>query len=62
MCFLDIVSINQVNPDLTEIGVYGIGGFLSVAKELRILWSVPYMSRLWCLGVMFPLWQLIGLL
>ncbi|CAE7785406.1 Pus1 [Symbiodinium sp. KB8] len=49
MCFLDIVSINQVNPDLTEIGVYGIGGFLSVAKELRILWSVPYMSRLWCI-------------
>jgi|Cyp1metagenome_2_1107374.scaffolds.fasta_scaffold21156_8 hypothetical protein len=30
-----------------ERGIYGLGGFLSVAKELRVLWSTPYLSRLW---------------
>ena len=48
MCFLDVVSINQVDSEKKAKGVYGIGGFLSVSRELRILWSVPYMSRLWC--------------
>ena len=27
------------------------GGFLSVSKELRVLWSSPYLSRLWQLGL-----------
>lgn len=31
-----------------ERGIYGIGGILSVLKELRVLWSEPYLSRLWC--------------
>ncbi|CAL1132540.1 unnamed protein product, partial [Cladocopium goreaui] len=31
-----------------ERGIYGIGGILSVSKELRVLWSEPYLSRLWC--------------
>jgi len=47
-CFLDIVSINQVDEDLMERGIYGLGGCLAVSKELRILWSKPYLSRLWC--------------
>ena len=29
-----------------ERGIYGLGGFLKVAKELRVLWSPPYLSRL----------------
>ena len=29
-CFLDVVSINQIDPELTERGIYGLGGFLSV--------------------------------
>ncbi len=45
MCFLDAVSINQVNRELNERGIYGIGGFLAVSSELRILWSRPYLSR-----------------
>ncbi|CAE7377424.1 GIP [Symbiodinium natans] len=48
MCFLDVASIHQTDTDLMERGVYGIGGFLSISKELRILWSPPYLSRLWC--------------
>ncbi|CAE7530846.1 unnamed protein product [Symbiodinium sp. CCMP2592] len=72
-CFLDIVSINQVDEDLMERGIYGHlaciqtvsedawrspGSRLAVSKELRILWSKPYLqlalwnslsqSRLWC--------------
>ncbi|CAJ1390081.1 unnamed protein product [Effrenium voratum] len=47
-CFLDVVSINQCQPELTERGVYGLGSFLSISKELHVLWSPPYLTRLWC--------------
>ncbi|CAE7189132.1 unnamed protein product [Symbiodinium sp. CCMP2456] len=48
MCFLDVASINQTDKELMERGVYGIGGFLCKSKELRMLWSTPYFTRLWC--------------
>jgi len=48
ICFLDVVSIHQTDAGLMERGIYGLGGFLKVAKELRVLWSRPYLSRLWC--------------
>ena len=38
--------------ELMERGIYGLGGFLSVAQELRVLWSTPYLSRLWPLDEM----------
>mmetsp|Transcript_60167 Transcript_60167/g.134234 ORF Transcript_60167/g.134234 Transcript_60167/m.134234 type:complete len:522 (+) Transcript_60167:2-1567(+) len=47
-CFLDVVSIHQSDHDLMERGIYGLGGFLRVSRELRVLWSPPYLSRLWC--------------
>ena len=47
-CFLDVACISQVDEDLKQRGVYGLGGSLSVAKELRILWGPSYLSRLWC--------------
>ncbi|CAE6966328.1 GIP [Symbiodinium natans] len=46
--FVDVTSIHQVDHMLMERGVYGIAGFLSISSELRILWSSPYLSRLWC--------------
>lgn len=48
-CFIDKVSIHQTDPELKEEGIYGIGGALGCTKELRILWSAPYLSRLWCI-------------
>ena len=48
VCFLDVVSIHQVDLDLQKRGVYGLGGFLAASKEMHILWSAPYLSRLWC--------------
>ncbi|CAE7653713.1 Pus1 [Symbiodinium sp. CCMP2456] len=48
VCFLDVVSIHQADQELMERGIYGLGGFLRVSKELRVLWSAPYLSRLWC--------------
>lgn len=49
ICFVDVVSIDQADPQLTRLGVYGLAGFLSRSKELRVLWSPPYLSRLWCI-------------
>ncbi|CAE7886305.1 unnamed protein product [Symbiodinium microadriaticum] len=46
--FLDVVSIHQADPELMNRGVYGLGGFLRVSKEMRVLWSPPYLTRLWC--------------
>ncbi|CAJ1356927.1 unnamed protein product [Effrenium voratum] len=46
--FFDLACINQTNTELKEKGIYGIAGWLSVTDELRILWSPPYLSRLWC--------------
>mmetsp|Transcript_53653 Transcript_53653/g.128317 ORF Transcript_53653/g.128317 Transcript_53653/m.128317 type:complete len:514 (-) Transcript_53653:34-1575(-) len=48
ICFVDVASIHQSDKDLMERGIYGIGGFLSISSELRVLWSAPYLSRLWC--------------
>jgi len=48
LCFLDIACVHQTDAELRERGVYGIGGWLAVSKEMRILWSPPYFSRLWC--------------
>ncbi|CAE6950541.1 unnamed protein product [Symbiodinium sp. CCMP2456] len=47
--FYDVACIHQTDPVMRERGVYGIGGYMTVSKELRILWSVPYLSRLWCI-------------
>ena len=48
MCFLDVVCINQTDPDTMQRGIYGLGGFLAASSEMHILWSGPYFSRLWC--------------
>ncbi|CAE6971872.1 unnamed protein product [Symbiodinium sp. CCMP2592] len=47
--FYDVTCIHQTDPVMRERGIYGIGGYLTVSKELRILWSVPYLTRLWCI-------------
>lgn len=48
VCFLDVVCIHQTDHELMARGVYGLGGFLRKSAELRVLWSPPYLSRLWC--------------
>ena len=49
ICFVDMFSIHQTDNKLRERGIYGIGGCLQRSKELRVLWSPPYFSRLWCI-------------
>lgn len=49
LCFLDMTSIHQSDLKLLERGIYSIGGFLSVSKELRVLYTPPYFTSLWCL-------------
>ncbi|CAE7273588.1 unnamed protein product [Symbiodinium natans] len=49
ICFVDIACIHQKDSQLKQRGIYGIGGFLKCAKELRVLWTPPYLSRMWCI-------------
>lgn len=49
ICYLDAACIHLAHGELFERGVYSIGGCLSVAKELRVLYSPEYFSSLWCL-------------
>ena len=49
ICYLDAACIHLAHGELFERGVYSIGGCLSVAKELRVLYSPEYLSSLWCL-------------
>ncbi|CAE7657252.1 amt-3 [Symbiodinium pilosum] len=44
ICFVDVACIHQEDKALMQRGVHGIGGFLAVTRELRVLWS-----RLWCI-------------
>eukprot|EP00438_Fugacium_kawagutii_P029407 Skav223388 [mRNA] locus=scaffold2634:402611:404898:- [translate_table: standard] len=48
VCFLDVACIHQTDKELMTRGIYGLGGFLRQSEELRVLWSPPYLSRLWC--------------
>jgi len=46
--FFDMFSIHQTDARLMERGVYGLGGCLRRSRQLQVLWSSPYLSRLWC--------------
>ena len=43
ICYLDAACIHLAHGELFERGVYSIGGCLSVAKELRVLYSPEYL-------------------
>ena len=47
VCFLDVACIHQTDEELMARGVYGLGGFLRQSAELKVLWSPPYLTRLW---------------
>ena len=47
LCFVDIACIHQTDLDLKQRGIRSIGGFLSHATELCVLWSPAYLSRRW---------------
>jgi len=49
MVFLDRLCIAQHDMALKEQGIRGLGCFLSKSRNLTILWSGRYFSRLWCL-------------
>ena len=47
-CFLDFACINQTDETKMAEGIMSISAFLVASKELRVLWSPPLLSRLWC--------------
>ena len=46
-CFLDCACIDQTDQARMQAGIRNIGGFLQAAEELHVLWSEPYLTRLW---------------
>ena len=46
-CFLDCACIDQTDQARMQAGIRSIGGFLQAAEELHVLWSEPYLTRLW---------------
>ncbi|CAE7773840.1 unnamed protein product [Symbiodinium sp. CCMP2456] len=48
ICFLDFVCVHQTDDRKMQQGIRSIGAFLASASELRVLWSAPYLQRLWC--------------
>ncbi|CAE7457556.1 FRQ1, partial [Symbiodinium pilosum] len=48
VAFVDMLSIDQTDPEQKELGIYSIGGFLKMSDRLHVLWSPDYLTRLWC--------------
>eukprot|EP00931_Biecheleriopsis_adriatica_P055813 TRINITY_DN33075_c0_g1_i1.p1 TRINITY_DN33075_c0_g1~~TRINITY_DN33075_c0_g1_i1.p1 ORF type:complete len:612 (+),score=87.09 TRINITY_DN33075_c0_g1_i1:69-1838(+) len=46
--FLDVACICQDNEDLKAAGIRALGEVLTHSRELHVLWSPSYFSRLWC--------------
>eukprot|EP00438_Fugacium_kawagutii_P007060 Skav227753 [mRNA] locus=scaffold1653:8284:9989:- [translate_table: standard] len=47
-CFLDFACICQTDDLKMQQGIRSISTFLAASDELRVLWSSPLLSRLWC--------------
>lgn len=47
-CFLDFACIHQTEKYKMQQGIMSISAFLAGSEELRVLWSSPLLSRLWC--------------
>uniref|UniRef100_A0A7S0A022 Uncharacterized protein n=1 Tax=Pyrodinium bahamense TaxID=73915 RepID=A0A7S0A022_9DINO len=46
--FLDVACICQTDDTLKAAGIHALGGLLRRSRELHIMWSPEYFSRLWC--------------
>ena len=57
----EFTELTVSQQELMERGIYGLGGFLKVSKELRVLWSTPYLSRLWQLSAKLKIITLYNL-
>ena len=47
-CFLDFACIHQTEKGKMQQGIMSISSFLAASDELRVVWSSPLLSRLWC--------------
>ena len=47
-CFVDFVCIHQADDGKKQHGINNLASFLAASAELRVLWSQPLLTRLWC--------------
>lgn len=46
--FIDCMVIHQTNLSLKTEGIKALGGFVTLSKNLYVMWDKEYFSRLWC--------------
>ena len=49
VCFFDAASIYHADAPLKKRSFEALGGFISISKELRALWTPDFANRLWCI-------------
>eukprot|EP00913_Durusdinium_trenchii_P032621 g30535.t1 len=62
-CFVDVCCIHQADEKLMQRGIYGIGGILSVSRELRITLSPLFIeAAVACVWILFYVTSTISLI
>ena len=46
--FLDKFCVHQTDLELKNAGVASFAAFVAMSKQVLLLWSVVYFTRLWC--------------
>lgn len=60
LAFLDKFTIPQEDEELKERCILGLAGFLTSSRQFLILWSEPYIDRIWCIYELTTFMRLHG--
>ena len=60
LAFLDKFTIPQEDEEVKERCILGLAGFLTCSRQFLILWSEPYIDRIWCIYELTTFMRLHG--